>query len=246
MDELTTSPLRRRSAQLRRWALVSRERTLTLLILSGLLVVVAASTGCTTKASTPELVLGEGVRLTAQAATGDVSVVTGKGLARTYRGGYKQITYDVIPLIHQLLREGTSHSLWKRIWADLHHQGDVGEATYAFVPYLVEYQGRQRELDEQIFQFCVVVDLALPEGSNPPIPPELELPYAIALRKLPAIGTDLMRRGCSQEVLMGIAAATALAAGNRVLARAYLEFGRAAALSFLRELNGYEPGPVDE
>jgi hypothetical protein len=54
-------------------------------IVSGLLVIVAAVSGCASKDSTPELVLGEGVRLTAKAAPGDVSVVTGKGLARSYQ-----------------------------------------------------------------------------------------------------------------------------------------------------------------
>ncbi len=54
-------------------------------IVSGLLVIVAAVSGCASQDSTPELVLGEGVRLTAKAATGDISVVTGKELARSYQ-----------------------------------------------------------------------------------------------------------------------------------------------------------------
>jgi hypothetical protein len=31
--------------------------------------------------------------------------------------------------------------------------------SYAFAPYLVDYQSRQRELDAQLFHFCVWVDL---------------------------------------------------------------------------------------
>jgi hypothetical protein len=44
---------------------------------------------------------------------------------------------------------------------------------------------------------------------------------------------------------MGVAAATALAAGHRILARAYIEFGRSDALQYLHDLNGFEPGPED-
>jgi len=44
---------------------------------------------------------------------------------------------------------------------------------------------------------------------------------------------------------MGLAAAMALDAGHRVLARAYLELTRADALSYLNELNGFEPGEND-
>jgi hypothetical protein len=162
----------------------------------------------------------------------------------TYRGGFRW-PYDVVPLIHGLQREGTSDKSWDLVWEELHHQGDVGEASYALVPYLVEYQSHYRELDERLFHYCVVVDLARPGNKNPAIPPELEFSYAKAIRKLPVIGTELIRGGCSEAVVMGVAAATALAAGHRVLARAYIEFGRADALEYLRNLNGFEPGPAD-
>jgi len=86
------------------------------------------------------------------------------------------------------------------------------------------YQSRQRELDAQLFHFCVVIDLAQSENGNPSVLPEIELTYAMALRKLPVVGTDLLRRGCDEAFVMGVAAATALAAGHRALARAYFDF----------------------
>jgi hypothetical protein len=162
----------------------------------------------------------------------------------TYRGGYRT-PCNVVSLIRQLQREGTSAQFWEWVWAELYHQGDVGEASYALVPYLVEYQSTQRELDEQLFHYCVVVELAQAENDNPSIPPELEFPYATALRKLPAVGADFLRRGCGEAVVMGVAAATAIAAGHRVLARAYIEFGRDDALEYLHNLNGFEPGAAD-
>lgn len=161
-----------------------------------------------------------------------------------YRSGYR-VPFDVVSLIRRLQREGTSIQFWDLVWNELHHQGDVGEASYGLVPYLVEYQSHQRALDEQLFHYCVVVDLAQPENNNPPIPPELEMSYAMALRRLPVIGAELLRRGCSEAVVTGGAASTALAAGHRVLARGYLDFGRSDALDYLRNLNGYEPGPED-
>lgn len=163
-----------------------------------------------------------------------------------YRGGYNRVPYNVVPLIHRLNSEGTSDSFWEVVWSELHHQGDVGEASYALVPYLVEYQSRQRDLDEQLFHFCVIVDLAQPENNNPKIPQEIELSYALAMRRLPVIGTELLRRGCAEAVVMGVAAATAMAGGHRVLARAYVDFGRADALDYLSNLNGFSEGPTDE
>jgi hypothetical protein len=163
----------------------------------------------------------------------------------TYHGGYRQ-PYNAAPLIRQLRETGATDQFWETVWLELHHQGDVGEASYAMVPYLVDHQARSRNLDEQVFHFICTVDLAQPQSGNPRIPAELELAYATALRQLPVDGTELIRRGCHENLVIGIAASTALAAGHRVLARAYLELGRVDALKYLRELNGFEPDEHDD
>jgi hypothetical protein len=113
----------------------------------------------------------------------------------TYRGGYRA-PYNVVPLIQRLQREGTSEKFWEVVWQELHHQGDVGEATYAAVPYLVDHQSHQRGIDDQVFHFCAIVELARPENENPPVPKELSRSYATALDKLPIIGVNLVQRGC--------------------------------------------------
>jgi hypothetical protein len=48
-----------------------------------------------------------------------------------YRGGYNRTAYDVVPLIYQLPREGTSDRFWEIAWDELHHQGRRGETSYA-------------------------------------------------------------------------------------------------------------------
>jgi hypothetical protein len=163
----------------------------------------------------------------------------------TYRGGYNGILYNAVPIIRRLQSEGATGKFWEHVWAELYHQGDVGEATYALVPYLVDYQARQRELDEQLFHFCVLVDLQQAQNNNPAIPSELEFSYMRALRALPVIGAERLKRGSAEHVVMGVAAAIALAAGHRVLARAYLEFDGEDALLYLNDLCGFEPGASD-
>jgi hypothetical protein len=121
----------------------------------------------------------------------------------------------------------------------------VGEASYAFVTYLIDYQSRQERIDGRIFNSCVTVDLQQPENGNPPMPKELDLSYTRALSELPVIGAKLLERGDSEESVMSLAAAMALEAGHRALARANLELTRADALGYLNELNGFEPGPND-
>jgi len=58
-----------------------------------------------------------------------------------------------------------------------------------------DYQSHQPEIDEQLYHFCVVDDLAQPDNGNPPIPPEIEFSYALTMRKLPVVGMELLRRG---------------------------------------------------
>jgi hypothetical protein len=164
---------------------------------------------------------------------------------KSYRGGYNRVELNVVPLIRELQEKGFSDGWWERIWADLHHQGDVGEATYAMIPYMVERLSSQGELDEQLFHFAAVVELARSENENPPVPAEIELSYEVSLRNLPVLGVQKLRRRCSQYLVMGIAAVTALAAGHRLLARSYLDFDRDAALVYLEREYGYVPNKDD-
>jgi hypothetical protein len=43
--------------------------------------------------------------------------------------------YHAVPIIRRLQSEGATDEFWQHVWAELYHQGDVGEATYALVPY---------------------------------------------------------------------------------------------------------------
>ena len=52
-------------------------------------------------------------------------------------GGYKDL-YDPRATISRLLSEGSNESSWDELFENLHHQGDLGEASYAAIPLLIE------------------------------------------------------------------------------------------------------------
>ena len=162
-----------------------------------------------------------------------------------YRDAYRRAPCDAVEWIRELQDKGTSDEYWKKIWNELHHQGDVGEASYAIVPYFVEYQSNQKYVDEQLFHFAVVVDLAQSEDHNPPIPKELEFSYAVSMRRLPVLGAERLRRGDSTAAVMGVVASIALEAGQKILAHAYLDFGCAEAKKFMYEYDGFIPNEDD-
>ena len=52
-------------------------------------------------------------------------------------GGYK-VPYDPRPAISRLASDTTNERAWNKLFENLHHQGDIGEASSASVPILVE------------------------------------------------------------------------------------------------------------
>src|SRR4051794_35770324 len=94
---------------------------------------------------------------------------------QTYRGGYRA-PYDASPALRRLFDEGATPELWDELWEDLHHQNDVGSASYAAVPWLVEFLRRCPKLDWNPLGMIAVIELARP--SNPPVPPELGESYS--------------------------------------------------------------------
>jgi hypothetical protein len=58
---------------------------------------------------------------------------------RALKGGYREI-YDPTPALARLESGVALGEAWEELWNELHHQGDVGEASYTVVPGLVETQ----------------------------------------------------------------------------------------------------------
>ena len=61
-------------------------------------------------------------------------------------GGYR-MPFDPRPLFSKLQAGNDVDTVWKELWQDLDHQGDVGEASYAAVPHLVRIH-RQRGVQD--------------------------------------------------------------------------------------------------
>ena len=51
-------------------------------------------------------------------------------------GGYK-VSFDPRPSLRQLESQQDTAAAWEELWEELHHQSNVGVASYAAVPELV-------------------------------------------------------------------------------------------------------------
>ena len=102
-------------------------------------------------------------------------------------GGYR-IPIDVRPLLSRLEIEQDTTSVWEELWNELHHQGDIGEASFAAVPHLVRIYRKRGIVDWNTFAIVAIIELARKEGKNPDVPKWLEDGYFSALRELAEIG----------------------------------------------------------
>ncbi|MGA3373919.1 MAG: hypothetical protein ABSC48_19425 [Terracidiphilus sp.] len=101
---------------------------------------------------------------------------------------------DVRPLLSRLEMEQDTASVWEELWDELHHQGDVGEASFAAVPHLVRIYRKRGIVDWNSFAIVAIIELARKEGKNPDVPQWLQEGYFRAIQDLAEIAvTEILR-----------------------------------------------------
>jgi hypothetical protein len=160
---------------------------------------------------------------------------------KTYRSGYKECDLDVTGWLRKLSSGDFDESHWNYLWNELHHQNDVGEASYAVVPYLAVFAKKHNRFDWHLFAFPVVVELArLDISGSPMIPDEIRDTYYWGIKELANIAvTELEEWDDVQAPCMS--ACIALAKGHPIYARAYLEMASIdLAKDYLKNETGWE------
>jgi hypothetical protein len=78
-------------------------------------------------------------------------------------GGYR-MAFDPRSALQNLESNLRVKEAWHELWEELHHQGDVGEASYAAVPHLVRIYRERSAIDWNTYAIVAVIELALPVG----------------------------------------------------------------------------------
>ena len=124
---------------------------------------------------------------------------------QTLEGGYRTV-YDPRPAL-QALELGEDR--WDELWEELHHQGDVGTASYAAVSILA----RSARDDIHLYALVSTIEIERHRPGNPPLPDWLREEYreAWALLKTRALAElSECRDPLRLRTMMGV---LALAAG---------------------------------
>jgi hypothetical protein len=74
--------------------------------------------------------------------------------------------------------------IFEELWNELHHQGDVGLASYLAVPQLVRIGKTKGLFDWNLLGLCSVIEQQRHLGQNPPLPTEYKDYYENGLMEL--------------------------------------------------------------
>jgi len=127
------------------------------------------------------------------------------------------------------------------IWENLHHQGGVGEASYAAVPHLVRIYRLRGGTDWNTYAMVAIIELARGNGKNPQVPEWLEEGYSRAIQELAEIGAAEVLRAKDPEDIRAILSILAIAKGARTHARFLLNYSAEELLEL--ETRASEAGP---
>ncbi len=130
-------------------------------------------------------------------------------------GGYKTLL-DPRPLLKRLLTDPDTTDVWHELWDELHHQGDVGDASFAAVPFLVESYRERGVIDWNTYAIVAIIELARIDGKNPDVPQWFADDYFQAIRKLAEIGATEVMRAETEEDVRAILSVIAIEKGLRI------------------------------
>jgi len=82
------------------------------------------------------------------------------------QGGYR-CRYDASVALRSLQ---SGIDVWGELWNELHHQGDVGLASYAAIPHLVQIAGGAALRDWNFYGLVATIEVERHRRENPALP----------------------------------------------------------------------------
>jgi hypothetical protein len=133
-------------------------------------------------------------------------------------GGYR-IPYDASVALRELERTDHPEAVWEELWNELHHQGDVGPASYAALPHIVRIARSRSFTDWNAYAIASVIEASRQSGHNPAIPDWLQDSYKAAWQELLEMGLEQLKVETDETTTRAMLGAVALARGLSRLGR---------------------------
>jgi hypothetical protein len=160
---------------------------------------------------------------------------------RSLNGGYRQ-PYDASVALREFAHGGDAASLWEELWNELHHQGDIGEASYAAIPQLVHICQTRKLIDWSLFALAATIEVCRRRPPNPPVPEWLAESYNAAWSSLADFGIEALRESNDETTIRSILAVLALHKGLFHLGRLLAEFDASEIEELYHRFYGEDAG----
>jgi len=121
--------------------------------------------------------------------------------------------FDPRPALLRLQTDGNDAKAWAELWANLHHQGDVDEASYASIVELTGIHESTRLSTVNLFALVAIVEIERHRRTNPPVPEWLKADYRDAWLRLHQAALRELEESSAPDVLQYAAAVVLLSKG---------------------------------
>jgi hypothetical protein len=138
-------------------------------------------------------------------------------------GGYKS-PFDPRPALAKLSNRQDEAAAWEELWEELHHQGDVGEASYAAIPELVRIHRSQGSANWNLYAMTAIIELARTESGNPEVPEWLREDYFRSIHELAEMGAKEIWSADDPETIRAVLSVIAIAKGLRTHGKFLVEY----------------------
>jgi hypothetical protein len=127
-------------------------------------------------------------------------------------GGYR-LTYDPRAALHRLRANCRDADAWTELWDNLHHQGDLGDASYASVVVLAGMLETTDLPREDLFHLVATIEVERHRRTNPPLPEWLRSEYKQAWRVLLNAAIRELQSGADATLVQSAIVVVLLAKG---------------------------------
>ena len=135
-------------------------------------------------------------------------------------------------MLRQLLVSGASDEIWDLCWNHLVYQDDIGEVSYAAVPYLARFIQNSKTIDWNALALILAIELARPTG--PQIPKEVADEYFLTINSIPTVLANHPSSEWDELTTRCAVSCIALVKGQRELAKIYADMSLEEGTEWLR------------
>ena len=159
-------------------------------------------------------------------------------------GGYLS-AYNPVKCLMQLYENVDANDSWKELWDELHHQGDVDQASYAAVPHILEIERRAKHFNWNGFALIAVIEQRRPANAAPRAGAIAD-GYQKTWNSLLTVVANHLSKDWDDILTASILSCVAYSRGQRIIACAALELNERIARDFLAWHQELEDEDIDE